>query len=107
MYLDTKTVTCAGQNFTTVSDFLTWHGSIGFNTDLFRTWLEEKQTSGDLIYFTTNILAPDKIENIYLFKDEAAHAEFDVFLAAEPMAGDIVDSLAAGMSIDSVTAQTV
>lgn len=107
MYLVTKVVTCAGCNFSTVQDFLDWHEGLGFNGGLFRSWLAEKQSEGKLVYFTTNVLAPDKVENIYLFQDEAAYNEFEAFLAAAPMAGDVADSLANGMSVDSVTTQNV
>ncbi len=105
MYLVTKTIKCTGCNFSTVQDFLDWHAQ--YNGALFRQWVQGKQAAGQIIYINTNILGPDRVENIYLFQDAQAHSDYEAFLAAEPMASSIAAAQAAGVVIENVSTEDV
>lgn len=108
MYLVTKVITCDGCNFQNVQEFLNWHNNVaGFNGSLFSAWLQQKQSEGKLIYVNSNLLAGDRIENIYLFADEDAYNDYEDFLAAEPMASSITASQANGVTLVSTNTEAV
>ena len=102
MYLVTKTVSCPGETFSSINDFFTCQTNAGWDRTAFLAQLAVWQGNGKLVYFTTNMIDADTIQNISLWQDEAAYNEYEAFLATEPFATYVTNCINAGMTLDTV-----
>jgi hypothetical protein len=106
MFLVVKKIKCTGMNFSVPSDFLAWHAAK--NTEIFKDWLGVKQSAGDMVYTTSTIIDPERVENVYLFQDQLALDAYNAMLAAEPMASAIAALEASGeLIVESTTVEVV
>lgn len=106
MIIITKVINCPGCNFANTADFLAWHESKN-GTD-FKTWLEGKNTEGKLVYTTTTVLSPERVENTYVFSDQAAADEYHAKIAETEMDNAITNLINSGeVIIESVTSEEV